>query len=171
MTSIRIRPRIREFSNFSEEALLKNYEEIIAEDRYPFKSKIVQNHIFVSFMKEESHFWSPELTLEVIRNYLQDDEYAGQDERTLLRGNISPTPSVWALFLFSYGILSILCICFLIWGSSQYMLDQPSNMFWYSITCILLIGLVFITAQIGQKIAENQTEKLLEFVKEGLEQG
>jgi hypothetical protein len=170
MTSIRIRPRIRGFSNTSEERLLKKYEEILAEDRYHFNYKIVQNHIFISFKKEESHFWSPELTLEVIRNYLQDDEYSGQNEPTLLRGNISPTPSLWALFLFSYGVLSILCICFLIWGSSQYMLGQPSNMFWYSLSCILLIGLIFITAQIGQKIAENQTEKLLEFVKEGLEQ-
>jgi hypothetical protein len=48
------------------------------------------------------------------------------------------------------------------------MLGQSSNMLWYSMLCILLIGLVFITAQIGQKIAESQTEKLLEFVREGL---
>ncbi len=168
MTSIRIRPKVRNFSNHSEEVLIDNYRRILSSGNYPFRSKIAGHHISVTFKKEEIHFWTPELNLDIVRNYLQDDEYAEQKEPTLLRGYISPNPSVWAMFLFTYSIIGLSFLGFMVWGSSQMLLGQESMMYWYALVCVLLAILVFVSTQIGQKIAENQTALLLQFVDEGL---
>jgi len=168
MSSIRIRPRIRAFSNHSQETLINVYKDIISSGKYPFHAKIVQQHISVKCLDTEQHFWTPELTLEVTRNYLQDDEGSDHKEPTMIKGYISPNPSVWALFLFTYVALGLFSFGFMVYGTSQMMLNQPTQMLWYALGCLLLIGIVFIASQIGQRLGERQTNKLLEFVNEGL---
>ena len=56
-----------------------------------YKSKIVDSHIFVDIPKNKSHFWSPQLHLEVIK----EDESS-----STLKGLFGPKPQVWTLFMF-----------------------------------------------------------------------
>lgn len=168
MSSIRIRPRIRQFSNLSEEVVLNNYQQLLDSAKFDLSGRIVEHHAFVKFKPENQHFWSPELTLEVVRNYLQDDAYADHKEPTLIRGYVSPRPSLWTFFAFAYIGLGLLFLGFLVYGTSQMMLDQPTNMLWYALVCLLLCLGVFIATQIGQRLGEEQTNTLLEFVNEGL---
>lgn len=168
MSSIRIRPRIRLFSQLEEHTVLSNFESLLSTGKYPFVGKVVQHHLFVKCNAEKQHFWSPELTLEIVDNYLKDDVYANQPEPTLVRGYISPKPSLWTFFAFAYVGLGLLFLGFVVYGTSQMMLDQPTYMLWYALICLLLILGVFIATQIGQKLGEEQTKKLLDFVNEGL---
>lgn len=100
MSSIRIRPRIRQFSNLSEEVVLNKYQQLLDSAKFDLSGRIVEHHAFVKFKPENQHFWSPELTLEVVRNYLQDDAYADHQEPTLICGYVSPRPSLWTFFCF-----------------------------------------------------------------------
>ena len=169
MSSIRIRPKVREFTIQKEEELLDNYKKIIAARKYPFLTKISHQHLFVKFKNDQSHFWSPELSLEIIENYLKDDAYANQKEPTILKGYVSPSPSVWAMFIFTYTVLGLSILGFLVWGTSQMMLGQATNMLWYALMSLGLVVVVFIATQIGQRIAEDQTDLLMKFVNEGLD--
>lgn len=170
MSSIRIRPRIRVFSNYSEDELITKYEKIIASGKYPLQAKFVAHHLFVKCELAKKSIWSPELTLDVVPNYLKDDDYAHQKEPTLVRGYISPSPSIWAFFVFSYVGFGLLFLGFLVYGTSQMMLDQPTQILWYALGSLLGIAAVFVASQIGQRLGEEQTNTLLKFVDDGLKQ-
>ncbi len=168
MFSIRIRPRIREFSNDAQEELILRYKNIIDSNKYPFQANFVGHHLFVKCKSDQTSIWSPELTLDVVENYMKDEEYTNHKEATMIKGYISPSPSVWAFFVFSYVAFGLLFLGFLVYGTSQMMLDQPTQMLWFSLASLVLIGMVFIASQIGQRLGEQQTNKMLEFVNEGL---
>ncbi|MCB0497566.1 MAG: hypothetical protein KDC79_15590 [Cyclobacteriaceae bacterium] len=168
MSTIRLRPRIRLFSQLDEKTVVSKYKSILDSNNYPFEGKVVEHHIFIKFRQKEYHFWSPELTLEVVRNYLQDDAFSDQKEPTLIRGYISPRPSLWTFFAFAYIGLGLLFLGFIVYGTSQMMLDLPTNMLWYALICLIFLAGVFIATQIGQRLGDEQTNKLLEFVNEGI---
>jgi hypothetical protein len=168
MSSIRIRPRIREFSNYSETELIERYKEIIESGNYPFTAKFVDSHLFVKCKSGQINVWSPELTLDVVENPMKGDEHANHNEPTLIRGYISPNPSVWVFFIFSYVGFGLLLLGFFVYGTSQMMLDQPTEIMWYALGSLMMIVIVFIASQIGQRLGEDQTNKLLDFVSEGL---
>ncbi len=168
MFSIRIRPRIREFTGLSQESVISNFKSIIDSNKYPFQAKIVEHHLVVKCHDDKQEFWSPELTLEVVENYMKDDEFTDHKEQTLLRGYISPKPSIWTFFIFAYVGFGLVCLSFLVYGTSQMMLNQPTNLVWYAFGCLGGILGVFIASQIGQRLGEKQTEMFLQFVKDGL---
>lgn len=168
MFSIRIRPRIREFTNLSQEAVIEKFNSIIDSNKYPFQAKFVEEHIFVRCKPDKTSIWSPELTLDVVENYMKDDDYTEHKEETLVRGYVSPNPSIWALFIFSYVGFGLMFLGFLVYGTSQMMLDQPTQMGWYALISLVLILAVFMASQIGQRLGEEQTNMFLKFVEEGI---
>ena len=169
MFSIRIRPRIREFSNYAESELISRYREIIESNQFPFHVKFVGQHLFVKYHSDKTGFWSPELTLDIVENYLLQEEHSDHKEPTLVKGYISPNPSMWALFIFSYVGFGLMFLGFLVYGTSQMMLDQPTQMGWYALSSLILIATVFVASQIGQRLGDEQTKLLLQFVHKGLE--
>ncbi len=168
MFSIRIRPRIREFTNYSQAVVIEKFKTIIDSNKYPFHAKIVDHHLIIRWHNDKQEFWSPELTLEIVDNYLKEDEYSDHKEQTLLRGYISPKPAVWTFFIFAYVGLGLACLGFVVYGTSQMMLNQPTSLIWYALGCLIGIIGVFIASQIGQRLGESQTELLLKFVREGI---
>ena len=168
MSSIRIRPRIRAFSNEADEKIISRYKGIIESEKYPFRAQFVGQHIFVKCKSEKISIWSPELTLDIVENYMKDDEHTDHKETTLIKGYISPNPSVWMMFIFSYIGFGLLFLGFMVYGTSQMMLNQPTQMLWYALASLVLIASVFIASQVGQRLGEDQTKMLLQFVNEGL---
>jgi len=167
MFSIRIRPRIREYTNLFPETVIDNYKSIIDSNKYPFQAKIIEHHLVVKWHNDQQAFWSPELTLEVVDNYMKDDEYAEHKEQTIVRGYISPKPSIWTFFIFAYVGLGLASLGLIVYGTSQMMLGQPTNLMWYALGCLIGISGLLIASQIGQRLGDKQTEVLLQFVKEG----
>lgn len=167
MFSIRIRPRIKAFTNIPVDEVINNLNNIIASNTYPFQVKVVQHHLVVKCKAEA--FWSPEMTLEIVENPFKGDAHATHNEATMLRGYISPKPSIWTFFIFAYVGLGLACLSFIVFGTSQMMLDQPTNMLWYAGFSFLGIVLVFIASQIGQKLGDKQTQVLLQLLDDVLE--
>jgi len=168
MSSIRVRPRIREFSNDKDAEIITRYKSIIDSGKYPLQAEFVNQHLFVKCKPEITSIWSPELTLDVVENYRKDDEFSVHNGATLIKGYLSPNPSVWAFFIFSYVGFGLLFLGFLVYGTSQMMLDHPTQMGWYAVASLVLIAGVFVASQVGQRLGDAQTTILLDFVNEGL---
>lgn len=129
---------------------------LVANSLGRFKGNVAGHHMTLTVRDAERHFWSPWLHLEVSE---------GEDEgRAQVRGRFTPHPSVWTFFAFSYFSL-IVVACFAgIWGMSQWMLDARPTALWASVVCAVLVGLLWWSAQVGQKLAREQMGALREAV-------
>ncbi len=153
MATFRVRPRIRRESPKSVEKTIAPFKKTFDEGDENVFGTIVQHHMIFKIRQKDQHFWSPELHLSV-------DDYDGT---TLVRGYIGPKSTVWTMFIFMYILVGVLALFSLMIGLSNWSLDIPTNAFWYSGGAILLFVLLFIAAQIGQKIGYEQTEVLMNF--------
>ncbi|MCB0470576.1 MAG: GTP-binding protein, partial [Flavobacteriaceae bacterium] len=50
----------------------------------------VDNHVFIRLPKQDQHFWSPQLHLEILDN---------QGNGSILKGLFGPNPTVWTMFM------------------------------------------------------------------------
>lgn len=156
MTSFHVRPRFRKNIKVSLEALKKEIMQEIAKSDACFGSE-VDNHIVIKIPKEEQHYWSPQLSLSL------EEEEGG----TLIRGLYGPAPNVWALFAFGYGAFSVLGLFHLIIGFSIFQMDKGSTVLWLASIEPIMILLLYIAAQMGQKKGAEQLYRL-HFFFEGI---
>ena len=168
MLSIRVRPRIRRFSTDSKEAILERYRELIDSKNFPVQGRVINQHVSIRMSANEQHFWSPELSLDVTDNHLQDLYVEAEGKATLIRGFVGPKSNVWTLFMFFYIAFGLVFVFATMWGGSEWMLDKPTYGFYYAGAALLAMLVTFIATQIGQKIGEEQTELLLKITESGL---
>ncbi len=153
MATFRVRPRIRRESPKSVEETIATFKKTFDEDNKTVLGTIVQHHMIFKIRQKDQHFWSPELHLSV-------DDYEGT---ILVRGHVGPKSTVWTMFIFMYILVGVLALFSLMIGLSNWSLDIPTNAFWYSGGAVFLFVLIFIAAQVGQKIGHEQTEILMAF--------
>jgi hypothetical protein len=168
MLNFRVRPRIRRFSTLPIETILAQFQAVLDKNEFPVKGRIVQQHVSIKLANKDQHFWSPELSIEVSENHLQDLFAEAKDKPTLVRGFVGPKSTVWTLFIFFYIAFGLLALFAAMWGGSQWMLDMPQTGFWYMSVALLTILVTFIGTQIGQRIGDDQTNLLLEVFESGL---
>ena len=168
MLSIRVRPRIRRFSTDSKEQILERYKALLASKKYPVTGRVINQHVSIVMAAGEQHFWSPELSLDVTDNHLQDLYAEAEGKASMIRGFVGPKSNVWTLFMFLYIAFGMAFMFAGMWGGSEWMLDKPTNGFYYAGGALIALILTFIATQIGQKIGEEQTEMLLKITDEGL---
>ena len=168
MFSIRVRPRIRRFSMEPKETIVERYQQILSNKKYPVTGRILNNHISIKMAGNEQHFWSPELSLDVSDNHLQDLYEEAEGKATLVRGFVGPKSTVWTLFMFFYIAFGLAFLFAAMWGGSEWMLDKPTYGFYYAGAAMIALIITFVATQIGQKIGEDQTELLLKLTDDGL---
>jgi hypothetical protein len=124
----------------------------------PVKGEIGASYILVKIKEEERHFWSPQLSISLEEN----------EKGTIVRGLYGPKPSIWTLFAFSYGAIAVLITFIGIIGLSNMMLKKGIAILW-TIPVLLLIALVlYIIAQFGQKVGNQQTFILHHFMEDSI---
>ena len=62
-----LRPRFVLSSGKSQEKILKSFEETRNNNAQKFIVKIIDEHVFIDVSEKDSHFWSPQLHLEIIQ--------------------------------------------------------------------------------------------------------
>lgn len=122
------------------------------------QAKHDQIHLLIP--KDEQHFWSPQLQLQ-----LETDEWGTQT----VRGLYGPNPNVWILFIYGYAALGILGTFALIIGLSQWTLAQTPWGLWASGLITLLALTLYVLAQTGQKLGAAQTFRLHHCYEEAVE--
>lgn len=158
MTSFRVRPR---FEQETDTPLADIEERIRAHLKQPDAccvGRIIPGHIVLSVPEEELHFWSPQLSLSLEEN----------GEGTLIRGLYGPAPSIWLMFAFGYGILSFLVMVVGIVGFSRMSLGLDAPILWALPFLVGGLVVLYIIAQVGQKVGAEQTFTLHHFFEEAI---
>ena len=111
--------------------------------------------------RQERHFWSPYLSVEVER----DDDGAWR-----LRGRFAPEPNVWILFLGIYGILGMAGLGALMYGVSQWMVRESPWALAGVPATLALMAFTYGAAFIGQGLGAEEMYRLRSFVDDCVEE-
>ena len=153
MSSFRIRPRFRHFSELQTEEIIHRFRHALGRQEEEFLGTVLPEYLVIRIHPDKQHFWSPQLSL-----MLEPEENG-----TLIRGLYGPAPSVWTIWTLGYGALGVLSTFAAIFGFVQVNLGKPAPILW-SLVIFAIVGLVlYISAQMGQKLGAGQTFELHHF--------
>jgi hypothetical protein len=85
-------------------------------ERPPFQIKRLDDHVFIKFDARASHFWSPQLQLEIL-----EENPTG----CRIYGLFGPNPTLWTFFMFLHFGVATLFVIFGIWAYSSASLGRP----------------------------------------------
>ncbi|MBH23204.1 MAG: hypothetical protein CMH57_01840 [Myxococcales bacterium] len=160
MVSMRMRPRFEVEAGVEPSevfARLRRYFEDGPGQGHPMA--IRGHHVEIKIPSREHHFWSPQLNLEV----------HPQGDGARIEALFSPRPDIWTLFIALYAVTGFGTFLGAIFGSSQMIIDQPPIGFWGIPVSLLGTSLVFGASIFGQRLAQEQMERLHRMLNEALE--
>lgn len=108
-----LRPRFQKALPCAAETILSRLATL---EEPPFRVKRMDDHVFIRFREEESHFWSPQLQLEILDN---------EDGGCRVYGLFGPNPTLWTFFMFLHFGVATLFVIFGIWAYSSASLGRP----------------------------------------------
>ena len=116
-------------------------------------------HVIIDVPELDEHYWSPQLTVELVK----------EDDKTIVKGLLSPKPKVWTFFMFLHFVVAITFFVFLVMFYTQYRLKQD-----YYFSLIMCIAMpvtwivLYIVGQFGKKLGYEQMVQLHAFLIETL---
>ncbi len=126
----------------------------------PFVVSRSDDHVFIKFNRENNHFWSPQLHLEI--NELEDGS-------TQVYGLFGPNPTLWTFFMFLHFGVATLFVIFGIWAYSSAALG--SSYMPQLVTMVLLVFLWFAFyafGRAGKRKGKPQMVELYRFMMDTL---
>ncbi|MEL7124107.1 MAG: hypothetical protein AAFO07_32020 [Bacteroidota bacterium] len=157
MSTLEIRPRFEIDASISQQELLSRFKKALKSENISFNGYVSDRHIVVKIPPNEDHFWSPQLSMDVVEK---------EDSFSTLYGLIGPKPSVWLMFVFFYFFLGFFLMIISIIGFSRMNLGLSAGILWLLPIVILLIVAVYVTAYLGRKLGRDQMKDLLQFVNQ-----
>ncbi|WP_297761140.1 GTP-binding protein [uncultured Muriicola sp.] len=155
-----LRPRFQLEQAADKEQLLSKFEQT---KRPPYIIKRMDDHVFIKFNKQEVHFWSPQLQLEIIEK---------EEGGSRLYGLFGPNPTLWTFFMFLHFGVGTFFIIFGIWAYSSAALNKPYG--WLLGIMGFMVVLWFVLyafGRAGKKKGKPQMEALYSFMEEMLAKG
>lgn len=160
MSSFKLRPRFRKVCSGTIEEHTTFFKELF-NNTDDFNGTVATSFIKIRIAPKDNHYWSPELTL-----MLEEHE-----KGTLIRGLYSPKSSVWTMFAFAYGTISLLLIGIIIWGGVEWQMNSDTSLLSFGVPVLLGVGLlVYMIAQFGQKIGAEQMFALHHFFEDSIKE-
>ena len=151
-----LKPRFKIDINENEEVILGRLKKNFKNVDCKYCSKIVGNHIVIDIPKDEQHFWSPQLHVEVEKD---------KNSKTIVKGVLGPKPQVWTFFMFLHFAVAIAFFVFLVMFYTKWSLHQD---FTFALAmCIampIIWILLYLAGQLGKKIAYYQMKELHDFL-------
>ena len=151
-----LRPRFSIDLDKSCDAVLNNFTEEFKKEECKIRGKIVDGHVFISVPKDDEHFWSPQLHLEIL------DE---SENKSILKGLFGPKPQVWTLFMFIHFIIGISFLGFGVMLYSKLSLEEPIVFpLIMMIFLPLFWTLLYFLGKIGKDTGKEQMKTLHDFM-------
>lgn len=160
MSSFRIRPRFEMTSQKSIEEIIELVKTKLKNNTHQLHGQAMQDHITIRVNKVNRHYWSPQLSI------LLDRDTDGNF--TKIVGIYGPMPNVWTLFTLSYLAAGVLFVFISIIGFSQKALGNDYSILWALPFIILVVIIMYISSQMGQKLGAAQTYAIHYFFEEAL---
>ncbi len=159
MNKIEIRPKYEFTVDYTPEEALGRIREKLKSGDANITGKIVGRFSVIGIPKSNQHFWSPELSAEMV---------AEAEGGTLVKCMLGPTPSVWTLFMSFYVFAVFVGIAGLVLGGSQWLAGTSKWGLWLIPVSIIMIKGAYVIALSGQKFAREQMLVLREFLNSAL---
>ena len=145
-----LRPRFKIFVKEDGFKLIKKFEEKQNSSNCKFIIKIVDNHIVLDILKDESKFWSPQLAIEIEQH---------KPKESLIKGLFGPKPHIWTFFIFIHFAIALAFIGFCTLAYVQYSLKESYS---FALTVSLLMPLLwFVMYFIGRWGKHKSLEQML----------
>lgn len=159
---IYLRPRFKMDYNLSQQKIIMKFKDNLTHKNCKYCSKIVDGHIVIDVPKNEDHFWSPQLNIEVVEG--------GDKEKSIVKGLFGPKPQVWTLFMFIHFVMAFAFIAFSIMAYVQWTL-KTSNLFalWMVYLLPILWLIMYFLGRLGKKRGHHQMDELFNFMMKTLE--
>ncbi|HEY0864546.1 MAG TPA: hypothetical protein VGD97_10620 [Lacunisphaera sp.] len=151
MSSFRVRPRFEHTIELSREATRAQILAALAEKAPQLEVKSFPEFIGLHIPAAERHRWSPRLFLS-----LEPTPGGG----TRIEGIYGPEIEVWAVFLYGYLITGLLGTFSGLYGCAQLVIDDEPWAFYVTGSMAVIAGLLYLAAQLGQKLGAWQTFQL-----------
>lgn len=151
MSSFRVRPRFEHTVELSREATREKILAALAAHSPALEVKSFPEFIGLHIPAAERRHWSPRLFLSL---------EATPEGTTRIEGIYGPEIEVWSVFLYGYLITGLLGIFSGIYGGAQLVIDDEPWAFYVTGSMAIIAGLLYLAAQLGQKLGAWQTFQL-----------
>lgn len=161
INKVLLKPRFNIKIDESQEAILNKFKENLEDDNCKYSAKISGNHIFLDVPKEDEHFWSPQLQVEIDKD---------ENNQTIVKGILGPKPQVWTFFMFLHFVVALLFIIMFVWFYVNWSLQKDFQVQKYILIALPIIWIVlYFFGQSGKKLGYNQMVELDDFLMKTLE--
>jgi hypothetical protein len=152
-----MRPRFQiGFAETPREILCRLKESLDRSDS-AIEGELFGNHAVLRIPEEATHFWSPQLTIDV--------EPGLDGDSAVINGLFGPRPAVWTLFMAMYSMWVFSGLFGLIIGLSQWSLGRSPVFLWSIPIAGLLCLVVYGLALYGQRLGYEQMVELRTFLE------
>jgi Na+/melibiose symporter-like transporter len=160
INKVLLKPRFNMVVNDSQEEILNKFKENLDGDDCKYCAKISGNHIFLDVPKEDEHFWSPQMQIEIEK---------GENNKTIVKGILGPKPQVWTFFMFLHFVVAILFVISFVWFYVNWSLEKNYQIQKYILIALPIIWFVlYFFGQSGKKLGYNQMVELDNFLMKTL---
>ena len=158
--SAEIRPRFKRILTQDEKTVLSHFRKSMLTIRtHGLEGIVVGNHIIIKHPVDQQSMWTPELNISI------DPHPKG----TEVRGLAGPRSSIWLMFIFFYSLLGIASIFIFMFWVTRHQLGMSSGILWLIPVLLLIIGAMYLSARMGQKLSKDQLLKLKHYVRQILD--
>ena len=151
-----LRPRFKMELDESQQKIIEKFKDNLNDGNCKYCSKIIDAHIIIDVPKEDNHFWSPQLYIEI---------ESLNDKKSLVKGLFGPKPQVWTLFMFIHFAMAVAFIGFSIMAYVKWTLKSNYKFsFYIAISILVLWGVMYFLGRVGKATGYKQMDELHTFM-------
>ncbi len=154
-----LRPRFKVEVEMESSLFCSRLQKLLEASGDQVKGTINENFMSLRIPEEEQHYWSPVLNLSV---------HPRAEGGSIVRGLMGPRPTVWLMFIFFYSFLGFVSMIVMVMGFSQLNLGLKAGILWLLPAILLIIGLMYASAQAGKRMAREQMLRLQQFAEQAI---
>jgi len=160
-SDIYLRPRFKLEFEETQDELLDKFRDNLNDGDCKYCSKIVDGHVVIDVPIEETHFWSPQLNIEVEK--LTED-------KTVVKGLFGPKPTVWTLFMFIHFGVAVAFIGFGIMWYVKYLVKEDTTLpMVVTLSLPVIWFILYFLGRIGKRTGHQQMDELHSFMMDTLD--
>ena len=157
-----LRPRFKFEVEHDNAYVLKAFEQT-KNSQQDFVVSRIDDHVFIKIRKENQHFWSPQLHLEISQN---DDQ-----NRSTIYGLFGPNPTVWTMFMFLHFVVIGLFLGFAIWAYTNWSLDTDfAVQLFVTLLMVVIWFALYFGGRVGKRTGMDQMHELHHFMRDTMRQ-
>lgn len=156
-----LKPRFKITRDESADNIINKFRGEFDSGNCEYCSKIIDHHIVIDVPKNEDHFWSPQLHVEIEKD---------EESKTIVKGLFGPKPQVWTFFMFIHFAVAVAFMVFFVMAYTRWNLKQD-----YTFALIMCIAMpvlwviLYVLGQLGKKKGYQQMVELDNFMKKVLD--